>query len=219
MDIGVIIQAPMQDEAWLKKCALMGLITFGMFLVPIVGGVLGAINMLGWMRTYADTRLAGGTTLPDPGLAYLGPGWRMFLMYLPIVGIVIAVEIVVFGLIALGSATHHPAIASIGGILGAVVIIPLVLYLSVMAPGILFLHIVKGEPWASLQFGKQWRLMMAGGTDYLLFWVAILVAGIIAELGIVACGVGLIVSMIYGQAMYGAAIAEFQRAAKDRIPA
>ncbi len=219
MDLGAIIQAPMQDKEWLKKCALMGLLTIVLCIVPIAGGIIAGLNAAGWLRTYADSRLRGETDLPPAGLGYMGPGWRLFLSYLPLIGVMIAVEIVTVVLTMIGASAHVPALAMIGSVVGVVLLLPLSLWNMVMMPGMLFLHIVKGEPWSSMQIGKLWRLMMAGGTEYLLFWVAILVAGIISELGIIACGVGLIVSIPYGMAMYGASIAEFERAARDRIPA
>ena len=219
LDIGVIIQAPMEDEEWLKKCALMGLITVAVMFIPIAGPVMSSLNALGWMRTYADARLRGEKQLPAPSLSYMGTGWKLFLMYLPVAGVLIAAYAVVGGTVAAGAALKIQALVAIGTIIGVVLLVPLILWLSVMSPGILFLNIVQNEPWASMQLKKQWRLMTATGTEYLLFWVAILVAGVIMEIGVVACGIGLIVSLPYGYAMYGAAIAEFAKAAKDRIPA
>ena len=67
-----------------------------------------------------------------------------------------------------------------------------------------------------MKLKDQWRLAMATGTEYLLFWVAFLVAGVIAQLGLVACGVGLLVSLPYCYAMYGAAIAEFAKVARAK---
>ena len=64
LDIGVIIQAPMEDKAWLKKCLVMGLLA----LIPIAG----ALNAMGWMRTYADARIRGENQLPEAGLSYMG---------------------------------------------------------------------------------------------------------------------------------------------------
>jgi hypothetical protein len=209
LDLGVILQAPMQDKDWLKKCALMGLLTM---FIPIVG----MLNMLGWMRSYAEARLRGENELPEVGLGYIGAGWRVFLMFLPLAGLIIAAYIIVGIFIGIGAATKIDAIAAIGGILGMLVMLPVGLWMMVFQPAMLYLHIVHGEAWASMRLKDQWALAMKAGTEYLLLWVAFLLCGVIAQAGMIACGVGIIVSMTYGQAMQGAAIAEFARVTKAK---
>lgn len=209
LDLGVILQAPMQDKDWLKKCAIMGLLAV---FIPIVG----MLNLMGFMRTYAEARLRGENDLPEAGLGYIGAGWRVFLMFLPIVGIMIAAYVLIGVLIAIGAATKIDAIAAIGGVLGMLLMLPIMLWLMVFQPAMLYLHIVHGEAWASMRLKEQWALAMKLGSEYLLFWVAFLLCGIIGQAGMIACGVGLIVSITYGQAMQGAAIAELARIAKTK---
>jgi hypothetical protein len=209
LDLGVILQAPMQDKDWLKKCALMGV--FAVF-IPIIG----ALNALGWMRSYAEARLRGESELPEANLGYIGVGWRVFLMFLPVAGVIIALYVVIAIFIGIGAATKIDAIAAIGGILGTLLMIPVILWMAVFQPAMLYLHIVHGEAWASMRFKEQWALAMKAGTEYLLLWVAFLLCGVIMNAGMIACGVGLIVSMTYGYAMQGAAIAEFAKIAKTK---
>jgi hypothetical protein len=208
LDLAVILQAPMQDKDWLKKCAIMGLLC----LIPIAG----ALNALGWMRTYAEARMRGETQLPEAGLSYMGMGWRVFLMFLPVVGLLIAAYIVVAIIVAIGIATKIEAIAAIGSVIGALVMLPVGLWLMVFQPAMLYLHIVHGEAWASMRFKDQWALAMKAGTEYLLLWVAFLLCGVIMQAGMIACGVGIIVSMTYGYAMQGAALAEFAKVTKAK---
>jgi hypothetical protein len=211
LDIGVVLQAPMQDKEWLKKCALFGLLTFGVVLIPLAGWVLAPLNALGWMRTYADARLRGETEIPPPNLGYLGAGWRVFLSFLPLAGLMIAVVIVMAIIVAIAAATKIEAIAALGSILGMLIYIPVVLWMMVMQAAMLYLHIVKGEPWASMRFGDQWSLVRRTGTEYLLLWVAFLCAGVIGQLGMIACLVGVFVSFPYMYLMQGAALAEFAK--------
>ncbi len=208
LDLGVILQAPMQDKEWLKKCAIMGLLC----LIPIAG----ALNAMGWMRSYAEARLRGETQLPEAGLSYMGVGWRVFLMFLPVAGVVFALYIVIAILVGIGAATKIPAISMIGSILGMVLMLPLMLWLMVFQPAMLYLHIVHGEAWASMRLKEQWALAMKGGTEYLLLWVAFLLCGVVMQLGFVVCGVGMILSLTYGYAMQGAAIAEYARLRKAK---
>lgn len=215
LDLGVILQAPMEDEAWLKKCALMGLMTIALFFVPIVGVIIGSLNALGWMRSYAEARMRGEKELPEVGLSYIGPGWRMFLMYLPIAGLIIAGSCAIGGVVAVGAAMNSEAIAALGGIVGALAFMPVMLWLVAFGPAMIYLHVVHGEQWASMRFSQQWALARQTGQEYLLLWVAFLLCGVITQLGLFACGVGLVVTMFYGYAMQGAAIAEYARVTKN----
>lgn len=204
LDLGVIIQAPAQDPNWIKKCLLMGLIAL---FVPIVG----ALNAMGWMRSYAEARIRGETELPEANFSYIGPGWRIFLMYLPIAGIMLLLYLVVGGLVAAGAALEIEALAIVGAILGMLLFLPVMLWITVFNPGMLYLHIVHGERWASLRFARQWGLAKLTGTEYLLLWVAFLICGFITQAGMLVCFVGLLVSIPYGYAMQAAAIAEYAR--------
>ncbi|MDP2343289.1 MAG: hypothetical protein Q8O67_20190 [Deltaproteobacteria bacterium] len=213
LDIGMIITAPTKDKDWMKKCAIMGLI----MMIPIAG----ALNMYGWVKTITERRLANGPdvdTLPEAGLHYMAPGWKFFLAMLPLIG---GVLLFIFA----GSAVAGVAVymgAKGGGqgaesiVMGIVVlmyvgIIFFALIMQVLSPAIMFLHIVDGEPWASIQFRKMWEVMQLGGVQYLLLFVAVLIAGMIGSLGVMACYVGMFVTIPFGQAMMGIAVAEYAK--------
>jgi hypothetical protein len=217
-DIGAVLQAPMQDQAWLKKCLLMGLVSAALCLIPIVGVLLASCNALGWMRVYAEGRMRGDEELPAVGLGYLGAGGRIVLMYLPLA----LIAVVVMG--AVGSSvpidlTGGPEamVLSLTRFITAttLVTVPFSLWLTVFNPAILYLHIVKNEAWASLKLGRQWRLVTATGMQYFLFVVALLVAGIVSQLGVLVCVVGLLLTAPFGLAMQGAAVAEMARATRS----
>jgi hypothetical protein len=217
LDIGVAISAPFKDKEWFKKSALMGL----MMLIPIAG----ALNLSGWMRAIAEKRMAGGPDadiLPEANLAYMGGGWRLFLAYLPMVGIVFVV-LIGGGVAAVVAAVTMNGRAAEDIMIGVLVItygmvILLAIAMSVIGPAITFLHIVEGEPWASIQFKRIWETMKAGGVQYLLLFVALLVSGFIAQLGALACYVGMFVTIPLGQVMAAAAIAEYARLVKMPAP-
>ncbi len=210
LDIGMIITSPTKDKDWLKKCAIMGLL----ILVPIAG----ALNLSGWVKTIAERRLAGGPdvdTLPEAGLHYIGPGWKFFLAYLPLMGILMLLGIVGGGVAGIaifaGKGGGGEAVAMGVVILMYVGLLFFALIMAVVGPAITFLHIVDGEPYASVQFKKMWEVMQLGGTQYLLLFVAILVAGMIGQLGVIACYFGMFVTIPFGQAMTGVAIAEYAK--------
>ncbi len=217
LDLGRAIGAPFKDKRWLGKCAVMGL----MLLIPIVG----SFNLSGWMKAIADRRIAGGDdadTLPEASLDYIGAGWRLFLAYLPLFAL---------AFLALGFACGAAGVAVSFGGHGAsediVVIIIAAFYLGiigislaslVVGPAITFLHVVEGEAWASVQFKRIWGVMRQGGVQYLLLLVAGFVAGLIAQMGVLACYLGLFVTVPLAQAIMGAAIAEYARVVKPQPP-
>lgn len=216
LDIGLIITAPTKDKDWLKKCAIMGLL----MLIPVAG----ALNLSGWVKTIAERRLAGGPdvdTLPEAGLHYISPGWKFFLAYLPLMGIFFLLMIVggaVAGVaVAVGTkgggggSQAAEAIAMGVVVLMYVGLLVFALVMAVVGPAITFLHVVDGEPYASVQFKKMWEVMQLGGTQYLLLFVAVLVAGMIGQLGVIACYFGLFVTLPFSQAMTGVAVAEYAK--------
>lgn len=217
LDIGVAIQAPFKDKEWLKKSLLIGL----MMLIPIAG----ALNMSGWMRAIAERRIAGGPdadVLPEANLSYIGGGWRLFLAYLPVIAVLLV--------ILFGGGVAAGVAAAVGGkgageeiMLGVLLvtygaIILMALAMSVVGPAITFLHVVEGEPWASLQVRRIWETMKLGGVQYLLLFVALMVANFIGQIGVFACYLGMFVTIPLGQAMAGAAIAEYARLVKSPAP-
>lgn len=216
LDIGVVLQGPTQDQDWLKKCALMGLLTFALMLVPLVGAVVGSLNLMGWMRRYAEGRLRGETQIPEVGLGYIGAGWGMFLMYLPMVGLLVLLFGLMAGAVAVGAVLKIEAVVALATLGFTIATVPVTLWLAVFSGAMLYLFLVDGERWASIRFGAQWRLAGRLGTDYLLFWIAMLLAGVIAQLGLIACFVGLVVTMPYSYLMQGVAVAELQRVARAR---
>lgn len=211
-DIGAIMSAPSKDPQWLNKCIVMGLL----MLIPIAG----TLNLSGWTKAIADRRAEGDTLLPDANLSYIGHGWRLLLAWLPLVAVVLTgLGVMGGGIFAVALSTSQNG-GKLGGIEGIILMIIMAMYgglllfsmvVTVVGPAVNFLHIVDGERFPSLAFGKQWALMKEGGVQYLLFFVAILLAGLVAQLGIFGFLVGVFVTVPYAQAMQGAAMAEYHR--------
>lgn len=210
LDIGLILAAPSKDPEWLTKCALMGLF----MLIPILGG----LNLSGWTKAIAQRRADGDTLLPPANLSYIGAGWGLFVAWLPLMLIFMG------GMGTLGVAAVGLAIAVDGdpsGGAGALLLMVVVaLYggiflvsglATVVGPAVNFLHIVDGERFSSVAFKRQWEIMKEGGTQYLLLFVAVLLAGLVAQLGVLAFFVGIFITAPYAQAMQGVALAEFAR--------
>lgn len=199
MDIGAVIKAPMEDQDWIKKCAITGLMT----LIPIVG----AFNLLGWAKQYAKNRLAGDNSLPEAGLSYIGDGFKMFLAMLPMIGIVIGVQIVA-GILG----------AILGKIAGMLAIVPslagllVVLAISLVSPLFMYRHIVHDDAWASARIGWALGVAKANVGSLVMLFVIMIIANFIAGLGYIALIVGVFITMPLAQAITMAGIAEFANA-------
>jgi len=204
MDFGALIKAPMQDEEWIKKCILIGLMT----LIPVAG----LFNLLGFLKACYLARKAGETNLPEANLSYMGDGWWLFVAMLPAVGAIVAVEIV-FVLLTIGASYVHHNVAFIIGTVGNLTLLLVALAFWVAMPAIFYIHLAKGERWAGAKFGEIKALIMSDFNSYLMFWVAFLIAGFIGGVGQVACGIGVIVTLPFGYAIQGFAVADFEKKA------
>jgi hypothetical protein len=211
-DIGAVVAAPSKDPDWLSKCLVMGLL----MLVPVVGG----LNLSGWSKTITERRMEGDTTLPPANLSYIGKGFWMMVAWLPALAVMLfgcfVVSAIAAGVVASGGSK-----AAEGAIIGAIIAIYGGMFLfsgiaMVVGPAVSFLHIVDGERFSSMLVKRQWELMREGGTQYLLLFVALLVGGLVAQLGVFVFFIGIFVTAPYAQAMQGAAMAEFARVVRPK---
>ncbi len=76
MDIGAVIKGPFEDQDWLKKLLLVGVVNV-LLCATVIGIFIGAPNLMGWGKAYARERAAGGTTLPEFGFGYIRDGYRV----------------------------------------------------------------------------------------------------------------------------------------------
>ena len=92
MDIGAVIKGPFEDQDWVKKMLLMGVVNV-LICITIIGIFVGVPNLIGWGKAYAQERARGGSTLPEFGFGYIGDGYKV------IVGMFIFGLIAVLGMI------------------------------------------------------------------------------------------------------------------------
>ncbi len=76
MDIGATIKGPFEDQDWVKKLLLMGVVNV-LLCITVIGGLVGIPNLVGWGKAYAKERANGGSTLPEFGFGYIGDGYRV----------------------------------------------------------------------------------------------------------------------------------------------
>jgi hypothetical protein len=209
MDMFGVIKAPMKDKNWIKTCGIMGLCMF----IPVVG----PLALLGWMVSCFESRRDGNETLPPAGLSYIGKGFSLFLGFLPMFLVSFALMfVVVWGMMS--SFAHAPSQAGdLNDVQGPMVLMGLTfavggglsLFFSLVMPAILYVHMVEGRSFASARLGSIFGLIGRDLHAYVMLWVTIFLALCIAQVGVLAFGVGLLVTVPLSYAIMAYAVADY----------
>jgi hypothetical protein len=200
---------PVRDPQWLPKVLIIGLT----LLIPIVG----QINGIGWMLASLDRLRAGDERMADANLGYLGRGIRLFAVQLIYVFALTAVTLAVYltavlvavrqshesanpALISLAIALSLLAlgIASIGGIA-----------FTFATPAIV-LATDQGGIAGGIQVGAVLRRCRANLTNTLIAGLMLIAAGFIGSFGVIACGVGVLLTAAYSLAVQAWVIRSFE---------
>jgi hypothetical protein len=217
MDLTAALGAPFKDPDWLKKCAVAGVIAF----LPLVG----LLAHLGWLERWYRARIDGGAVLPEPTADLggdIGRGFRFMLAsiasFLPFFVVTGAAGVAA----ALSGALLEGEAGAIVSVLGTLVFTALILVMSVgMAvslPAVVHQHVVRGRTWVWSGFGEMSARIRSAPTAVLLVVVGMMLANTVAQLGVIACFVGVIVTSAIGQAMTFALYAEWAKATEGAAP-
>ena len=198
--IGDAFVWPFRDPDWLGKVVVMGLI----LLIPIVGG----INGLGWMLATIDRLRAGDQRLPPANFDYLGRGAQLFVVYLAYY-LALALVVAIFyvpAILILSFQGHHDGNA----FLVAFGLSLLLLSISVVTLGALgltfampaiVLAVDRGGIEAGLQVGQIVTRLRASPINTLIAGLMLIAAGLVGQLGTVACFIGVVFTSAYALAM------------------
>jgi hypothetical protein len=201
---------PMRDPRWISKVLLMGLIT----LIPIVGQIV----LLGWMLASLDNLRAGRYELPEAGFSYIGRGfslWVVELVYGLIIALVFVVVLIVGGgLAAAGSSSGgSPALSALSGLVFAVgylaAFVIAVCY-ALLRPVIILrtdLGGIGGGLNVAEVIADARRLLGPTLLAGLLTYVAFLIAGV----GAILCGIGIILTAAYGYSVVAGVVRYYEQ--------
>lgn len=200
MDFGLAFSYVFKDTDWLKKVALAGLVS----LIPIVGQLF----LLGWSLEITR-RVIRNDPYPLPDLDFgknLGEGFKAM-----VVGIVWGLPIILLGIFvgivsALTGNMNYDTAQTIMAVVGACFSIIAVIYgllMGFILPAAYANLVVHGNIGAGLKVGDAFGLVKAAPGAYLIVLVGGIVAGFIASLGTIGCGIGIIVTTAYALAMMG----------------
>ncbi|MCC7071074.1 MAG: DUF4013 domain-containing protein [Deltaproteobacteria bacterium] len=209
MDIGAVLKAPFEDQDWLKKCLLMGVVNV-LICITVIGIFVGLPNLIGWGVTYGRTRIKGGTTLPDFGFGYIGLGYR-FIVSMLIYGIIAIVVTLVVG--AIGMLLGK--IASVLALVWLPVQLIVALAIALIGLPMSYRFVVHDDMMAGTKIGWAISFIMANLGTVLMFFVTVLICGLITgAMGIIPIVGGMFGAAI-GQAWNMAAIAQLAKATNN----
>jgi hypothetical protein len=198
MDFGKAFSYVFEDEEWLKKIGLAGVIT----LIPIIGQFV----IVGWGLEIVR-RVIEDDPEPLPDFTEFGDflvkGLLVFLVgfvfFLPVI-LVQGCNVAFIPLLERGDATVETAF----GILTSCIVCLTVLYSIVMAfflPAAVGNYAAKGELSAAFKFRELFQLVKKNFGPYLLVVLGSWVAGLIASLGVIACVIGVLFTSAYSYAV------------------
>ncbi len=202
MDIGRAFSFVFEDEEWLKKIAIGGLIV----LIPIAGWL--AIS--GYMVETARNVMNGNPT-PLPDWSDFGDkilkGLYVFLIGLGY-GLVIFIPFLIVRLIVtMVVATDEETTAAVNLCFAPIqMIISLVLNL-VLLPAF-GRYIQEDRLGAAFQVSEVIATLRHSLKPWLMMLLVYILAGIVGSLGLIACLIGVLFTMVYSQAIIGHAMGQ-----------
>ncbi len=212
--IGDAFVWPFRDPEWVSKILIMGLI----LLIPIVGG----INGLGWMLAALDRLRAGDQRLPPANFDHLGRGFRLFAVlfvyYLVLIALTAAIylpAVAIFIQQGQDESSSNPFLVSLGlalSLLAFSFITLASLLVTFLLPAIA-LVVDRSGIGAGLRLVEVLRSARASLTNTLIAGLMLIAASLIAELGSIACLIGVVFTAAYAFAMQAWIIRSFEMGA------
>lgn len=199
MDFSIPFSFPFKDQDWFKKLLIPGLIT----LIPIVG----FLYLLGWGLEITRQIIRNEpVVIPETDFSkFLTRGLKVFVISL-VYGIptfILQIPSMIGNVMTQSASNGDSSSAVLGVILGLGVCTGLlnILYslaLSFVLPAIYGLFLANNEEIsAGFRFGEIFRLVKKAPVAFLLALVGYIIAGMISSLGVIACVVGLLVTIPY----------------------
>ncbi|MFN2149389.1 MAG: DUF4013 domain-containing protein [Anaerolineales bacterium] len=198
MDIGLAFSFPFQDPDWVKKIAIAAVLN----LIPLVG----QIAVLGWTILLAKRVIAGEEhPMPDwdEAAEIFTAGLKAF-----VIGFLYALPVLVimFPASLLGmfdNSGDSISIFEIGMICLSCLIALYGLLISFLWPAAAGELAATDDLGTALNPGRILRLFRAAPGAYIIVFLGIMAAGIVASFGVVLCFVGVLFTGAYAYAVQG----------------
>jgi hypothetical protein len=209
MDIGKAFSYVFEDERWISKVLIGGLI----LLVPILN-----FAVFGYLVKVAQNVARGNQRpLPEWG-GQLGEhfmrGLNVFVIYLVYLLPVFVLEGLFFcvtGGLAARADRNAEAAGAMAGLVG-VCLVPLVIILALALSVLIFAAVARYAATNTLSEAFKFSEVIAGVRRNLSAWLMLLLVYILAQfvggLGAIACGVGVLFTAFYAQCVMGHALGQ-----------
>jgi hypothetical protein len=203
MEFGRAFTYAFQDPDWLKKVGIAAVV----FLIPIIGPIV----LLGW-GLEITRRVINDDPDPLPGWdnfsAFISTGFQAFVVTLayslPLILLAICnqfVQVATFGVVAASNSSDTTSLSMIITVVSLCMVCLISIFgiaAGVITPVAMGRLAVSGEVGAAFRFREIFGLLRAAPGPYLL---EILVVGlaytILAPIGMLVCGIGLLAVMAY----------------------
>ncbi len=205
MDLGRAFGFITDDDSWVSTILLGGLI----LLIPIVGQLV----IIGFTFEIARNVARGNPRLL-PDWSNFGEklkqgfyGFVISLVYsIPIIILQVLVQCITFALAGGASGVDENAAAGAAAII-SLIFVPIILIVSIGVYMLIYAawirYIQTDSLGEALKFGEVIATVRAApGTWGMLLLMGIL-CGLVGALGIIACGIGVLFTYVYGQAAFG----------------
>lgn len=208
LDIGKSFTYVFEDENWIKKIIIGGVLSF----IPIVNFVV-----LGYVLE-ALKRTADGIDIPLPEWDDFGGKFMKGLM-VAVIELIYTIPIwlvacVIWGLMFVGGASENDTMMNLVGILSTCasclfLVWGIVVWL--VTPASLIKYAVTGEFMSAFQFGELFSFIKGNAANYIVAIVLAGLAGLIASFGMIACFVGVLFTGFWAYLVMAHLLGQVQR--------
>ena len=205
MEFGKAFTYEFEDPDWIKKILIMALIT----LIPIIGQIV----LVGWMVDIIKKMIHHEpVTLPEINFgAQLGEGFKLVvvsLVYAAPIIILSIIQAIIMGLAGSAMGGDNSSVSNAGG--AVIGMVSLCFGLIYVVYGVLLAFVFPivygrfaeyGTIGSGLQFGEILAMAKKVVVPLLLTVLGNILSSIIASLGSIACGVGVLATTVYAMAI------------------
>jgi len=205
MDIGKAFTFVFDDERWVTKVLIGGLVG----LIPLVGQFLVQGYMLEVARNVAQGLAQPLPEWDDWGTKIVRGLMAAIISFVYGLPLLLLACIILFPAMLIGSAMSNGggdgggAIVMLATLCFTLIALIYGLAMMLVVPAALVRYAVTDDFMAALAFGEIFGLVRSHLGAFLMAWLAALIAGFIAQLGIIACGIGVLFTAFYAQTVIG----------------
>ncbi|KUK69014.1 MAG: putative membrane protein [Anaerolineae bacterium 49_20] len=200
MDFGLSFSYVFEDKDWFRKIAIPALCA----LIP----VLGEFIVIGWGLKATKNVIDGKERNALPELEFgsdLGRGFIVSviaLIYSLPVAIIVGISGAMFGFATEQGGSGSWVLITLGSCIGLIGLL-LGIASALLAPPAVANYVAKGEFSAAFKFKEIFAMLKKSFVSWLLVILGQIIAlGFIAPLGAIACGIGALLTFVYGTAVY-----------------